>query len=230
MSTREDYIAAIGQWVQGEIPLDETDKILAISQAIKEHSKHRPLIVVEDVAGDGGFDYALSGLASWSDGFSVIKTVEYPVDDTDNTPNMLQDGEWIIYEKPAGKMLRFLSDVPTATEDFRVTHTAVHTCTGSGCTVKSFDDEAVQVLAASYFCDMLSTYYTQSQDSTIGADSVDHKSKSSEYAKRARRYREVYSQHTGIKPGQAPPASVTMDQDKAGSWGADKLTHKQKYR
>jgi len=49
--------------------------------AIKDHSRHRPLVVIEDEAGDGGFDYAVSDLASWAPGFSVIKTVEYPVDD-----------------------------------------------------------------------------------------------------------------------------------------------------
>jgi len=230
LSTQEDYISAIGQLVPGEIPLDELDKILAINMAVKEHSKHKPLVVVEDVDGDGGFDYALSDLASWSEGFSSIKSVEYPVDDDDETPDILQANEWMIYAKPTGKVLRFLSDTPTAAEDIRVSYTALHTCTGSACTVEDFDEEAVQALAAAYFCDFISTYYAQSQDSIIGADSVDHKSKASEYATRARRYREYYSHHMGIKPGQVPAASVTRDQDKAASWAGDKLTHKARYR
>lgn len=230
MSTRQDYITAIGQLVQGEIPLDEADKILAIDMAVKEHSRHRPRIVVEDEDGDGGFDYAITGLAAWADGFSVIKSVEYPVDDTDETPDVLQDDAWMIYEKPAGKYLRFLEDSPPATEDFRVTYTALHTCTDAVCTIKSIDDEAVQTLAAAYFCEMLATYYAQSQDSTIQADSVDHTSKSRDYAARAKIYRKHYFDHLGIEEGQTPAASITRDQDTWPSWRTDRMTHPRKYR
>ena len=121
MSTRQDYLTAIGNYVGGELPLGEAEKILAISQAIKEHSRHKPREVVEDFDGDGGFDYAISVFASWSDGFSVIKQVEYPVDDTDETPDILQDDAWMIYEKPAGQVLRLLEDEPAADEDLRGT-------------------------------------------------------------------------------------------------------------
>jgi hypothetical protein len=230
MTVLSDYIAAIDILVQGEIPLEEADKTLAVGMAMKMHSKHSPLIKIQDVTGDGGFDYAVSDLTLWSDGFSVIRSVEYPVDDDDETPDVLQDDRWRIYSKPAGDVLRFLDEKPASDESFRVEYTALHTCTVSACTVKDFDEEAVQALAAAYFCDMLSTYYAQSQDSTIGADAVDHKSKSSEYAARARRYREVYSHHMGIQPGKVPAASVTRDQDKAASWASDKLTHKARYR
>jgi len=220
LSTRQDYITAIGSLVGGELPLDESEKILAISMAMKDHSKHRPLVVVEDEAGDGGFDYAVSALASWASGFSVIKTVEYPVDDTDETPDILQDDAWMMYEKPAGKFLRFLEDTPTA----------LHVCTDAACTVDDYDQEAVQSLASAHFCNMLSAYYAQTQDNTISADSVDHSSKGREYAARAKVYRTMYFNHIGIKEGQAAAASVTRDQDKKASWASDKLTHNKKYR
>ena len=227
--TRQDYITAIGNMVGGELPLDEAEKILAIGAAMKEHSKQRPLTVVEDETGNDGFDYAITLLASWSDGFSVIKTVEYPVDDDDETPNILQDDAWRMYEKPAGEYLRFLEDKPDTDESIRVTYTALHTCTDAACTVKAFDDEAAQALAAAHFCNMLSTYYAQTQDSTINADSVDHSSKGREYAARAKMYRGIYFNHIGIKEGQAAAASVTRDQDKDASWG-NKMTHGRKYR
>jgi len=230
MSTRQDYIMAIDSMVAGEIPLVEADKILAVNAAMKRHSKHKPRKVVEDISGDGGFDYAVSSFASWSDGFSVIKEVEYPVDDTDETPDILQDDEWMLYEKPAGDCLRFKENRPTASEEFRVTYTALHTCSDSACTVKTFDEEAVQALCAAHFCDMLSTYYAQTGDSIINADSVDHKSRSRDYAARAKTYRKTYFDHLGIKEGQSPAASVTKDQDLKGSWASDKLTHKGRYR
>jgi len=230
MSTREDYITAVGQLVQGEIPLSEADKILGIDMAMKAHSRHRPRVIVEDEDGDGGFDYAITGLDSWSDGFSVIRTVEYPVDDDDETPDMLQDDEWRIYETPDGEFLRFKENSPTATESFRVVYTALHTCTASACTVKDYDEEPVQALAAAFFCDMLATYYAQSGDPIIDADSVDHTSKTRDYAARAKAYRKLYFDHLGIKEGKAPAASVTRDQDKDASWRSDGLTHRQKYR
>ena len=230
MSTRQDYVTAIDYLVSGDHALDVGEKILAISQAVKEHSKRRPQIIVEDETGDGGFDYAVTDLASWVAGFSVIKTVEYPVDDDDETPDILQDDEWRMYQTPSGVFLRFKEDTPEATETFRVAYTALHTCTDTACTVETFDEEAVQALAAAFFCDMLATFYAQNQDSTIAADSIDHTSKSRDYAARAKAYRKIYFDHLGIKEGQVPPASVTRDQDLKGSWGSDKLTHKGKYR
>jgi len=231
MSTRHTYLRALGELVSGdELPLGEAETIVAIAMAIKEHSRHRPQQIVEDVTGDGGFDYAVSDLASFSDGFSSIKQVEYPVDDDDETAEILQDDAWEIYEKPAGKVIRFLEDEPAETESFRVTYTAVHTCTDSACTVDEFDDEAVQTLAAGFFCEMLSTYFAQMGDSTISADSVDHTSKSREYAARAKAWRGLYFQHLGIREGQIGAASVTKDYDLMGSWQRDKLTHPRKYR
>jgi len=229
MSLRGDYITAIGHLVGGELPLGEAEKIFAISKAVKAYSATRPRAVSEDEDGNGGFDYAITLLAEWAEGFSVIKSVEYPVDDTEQAAALLQDDAWQIYSKPAGKYLRLLRDTPEATEDLRITYTALHLCTDTECTIPASDEEAVQMLAAAEFCDMLATYYAQTQDSTIQADSVDHKSKAGEYAARARTYRKAYTDHMGTANGPAA-ASVTRDQDTAGSWGADKMTHPRRYR
>ena len=200
MSNRQEYIAEVKKLVPGDNhPIGEPEIILAVAMAVKEHSRQRPLVLVEDVDGAAAFDYLLStSLDYWSDGFSVIKQVEYPVDDADETPNVLQSDEWMIYDKPAGAYLRFLLEEPTATEDMRITYTALHTCTDAACTVKPFDDEAVQALAASKYCDMLATAYAQVGDSTINADVVDHKSKAAEYSARARAYRKMYLDHVGV--------------------------------
>ena len=229
MSTRQDFLAAMEQLVGGDLPLAEADRILALAMAVKEYSRHRPRVVVEDETGAGAFDYDLTLLASWTDGFSNIKTVEYPVDDTNETPDILQDDEWTIYEKPAGKFLRFLEDSPVATESIRITYTALHTVTDVASTVFAADEEAMQCLAASHYCEMLATYFAQNQDSAIAADSVEHTSKARDYAARAKSYRKLYSDYMGVSGG-ALPASVTSDQDMLASWQADRLTHKQKYR
>jgi len=230
LSTRQDYITAIGHLVGGELPLGETERIFAINAALKKYSTHRPRIVVEDEDGSGGFDYLIALLADWTDGFSTISSVEYPVNDTKETPAILQDDAWQIYQKPTGKVLRFLEAKPTATESFRIAYTTLHVCTDAACTVPVYDEEALQILAASIFCDMLAAYFAQTQDSTIRADAVDHKSKASEYAARARAYRQMYFDHLGVKEGKAPAASVTRDQDTAGSFGDDRMTHGKRWR
>ena len=231
MSTEYDYIAAIDSLVKGdELPLGEPEKQLAIDAAFKEHSRNRPRIVPEDEAGNGGFDYAVTLLASWSEGFSSIKKIEYPVDDTVTDDTTLQDSAWRIYAKPSGKVIRFLQDTPAATEHFRVTYTALHEANASECSVPDADEQAVQMLAASYFCKMLAAYFSATNDSTIQADSVNHKSKASEYAARAKMYREGYFNHLGQEENKLLPASLTRDQDALPSWRTDKITHPGKFR
>ena len=231
MTILDDYIAAVGQLVQGEIPLGEPEKIMAISAAVKTHSKHRPRIVVDDITGDGGFDYLIATyLTSWADDLSVIRSVEYPVDDTKQNAELLDEDEWEIYETSAGKYLRFLDASPPATESARVTYTALHTCTDAACSISAFDEEAVQALAAAFFCDMLATYYAQSQDATIDADSVDHTSKSRDYAARAKSMRKIYQDHMGIKDGSPKAACHVQDQDVNYPGGMDRLTHPRRDR
>lgn len=231
MANRQDYIGEVEKLVPGENhPIGEPEIIKAIGQAMKTHSRHRPREIPEDVDGDGGFEYALADLEFWTEGFSTVKQVEYPVDDTDADPDILLEEEWSIYKKPAGTYLRFLEDEPAATEDIRITYTAMHTCTDEACTVQDFDQEAVEALAAGYFCEMLATAYASDQDSTIAADSVDHKGKHEGYQARARVLKKFYYDHIGIKEGDAPAASVTKDWDKDPSWQSDRLTHPRKYR
>jgi len=231
MSTRQDYITAIGNLVSGDLPLGEAEKIFAISAAVKKYSGHRPLIIAEDEDGNGSFDYALTLLESWTDGFSEIRSVEYPVDDTSEAANTLDDDDWAIYQKPEGKCLRFLADTPSATEDIRITYTALHTCTDAACTIPANDEEALQILAAGIFCEMIAAYYAQTQDSTIMADSVNHKSKAAEYASRAKRFALLYKEHLGLKEDDLTPAAAAVaDLDMKYPGGMERLTHPRRQR
>jgi hypothetical protein len=229
--TRQDYMTAIGNLVGGDLPLGEAEKIFAISKAVKRYSLDRPVELAEDESGDGGYDYPLTLLASWIEGFSAIKKIEYPITaDLYDNANILTDDAWMIYRKPAGKVIRFLEDQPKTTETMRITYTTLHQCDDTQCTVPDADAEAVQILAAAGFCDMLATYFAQDQDSTIKADSVDHKSKSADYAARAKVYRQQYFNHLGIQEGQVVPAGTTRAVQPRPSWRSDQLTHPRKYR
>jgi hypothetical protein len=230
MSTRTDYLNALDDLVPGDSALTQGNKVRAISQAVREHSRHRVRVVVEDMPGDGGFDYPLAGFSAWSDGFSTVERLEYPVDDDNHVVRELERDQWAIYHKPVGRVLRFLGYTPETDETFRLAYTTLHVCDDVACTVEAFDEEAVQILAAAYCCDFLATYYAPNHDATIQADSVDHTSKSRDYAARAKTYRSLYFGHLGIKEGQTVAASVTADQDSTPSWQGDRITHPARYR
>lgn len=230
MAIREDFITAIDSLVGGTLPLEREAKLLAIDRAMEEHSRNKPRIIVEKESGADAFDYAVTGLDYWSDGFSVVKKIEYPVDDDDQEANYLDDDEWEIFSKETGDVIRFLDNTPTSSEYFRVHYTALHTCGDTTCTIADGDVNAVKLLVAAVFCDMLAVYYAQNMDSSISSDSVQHSSQAREYAARAKAYRGMYYDQMGIKPGSVKAASITVDQDRKPSWQSKWLTHSQKYR
>lgn len=212
------------------LPLGETEQGIAVQAALSKYSQHRPRVVAEDVDGDGGFDYALADLTEWSEGFSAIHVIEYPVDDDSSATSLVDDDDWQYYRAPSGRYLRFLAESPGTDETIRISYTTMHRVDATENTVPDADESAVQILSAAYFCDMLAAWYAQSQDSTIQADSVDHKSRGSEYAARARAFRKLYYDHIGTAEGKKAAASITKDQDFNGSWGGDRLTHPKRWR
>ena len=97
-------------------------------------------------------------------------------------------------------------------------------------TIPESDQDAVCNLAASLCSGALASAYAQVSDSTITADSVDHKSKSQEYASRAKAQKQNYMNHLGLKEGDVAAASVVKDLDLDYPWGGDRLTHPRKSR
>lgn len=240
MSKLPDWIKALDEQLGVDITtfsttLNDKTKRRAINLALKEYSKHKPRIVSEKVDGADTFEYKLStSLTLYIEDFTVVTAVEYPVDDTYQTPNILiPKEEWDIYKKPTtDEYLRFINHAPTASEDIRITHSTLHTVSVTGTsTVSNYDEEAVQALAVSYLCKFLSAYFTPNSDSSIAADSVDHKSKRAEYMSLSKAFRQIYMDHMGLKEKDTiKPASVNFDWDLKGSWASDKLTHKGRYR
>jgi hypothetical protein len=97
-------------------------------------------------------------------------------------------------------------------------------------TIPESDQDALCNLAASLCSGALASAYAQTSDSTITADSVDHKSKSQEYASRAKMQKQNYLNHLGLKEGDVAPASAVYDTDTNYPWGGDRLTHPKRYR
>ncbi len=98
-------------------------------------------------------------------------------------------------------------------------------------TIPASDEDAIANLAASLCSEALASAYAHMIDSTINADSVDHKSKSQEFAARAKAKKKIYMDFLGMKEGEVvPAASVTKDYDINYPWGDDRLTHPKKWR
>jgi hypothetical protein len=199
------------------IPLvTETDDFSnAIDAALATYSKHMPKKVAADLAGDGSHDLELP--ANWVDEFSVIKSVEYPVDEV---PAILIDkSDWMFYLATDGKVLRLLSNTPETGESVRITYTIPRL----EADVRVIDEDAVASLAAANCCDVLANIFTQSGDSTISADSVDYRSKGDEFARRAKALRQRYFDHMGIKADAPQPGFATVAEAPAD--GRTRLTH-----
>lgn len=93
-------------------------------------------------------------------------------------------------------------------------------------TVPDSDFDAVCNLSAALAFEQLAALKVQSGDSTVGADAVDYRSKSSEYRAEATRHMKLYAQAIGV-PGERPVAagSATGNLDVDLSTGQDRLTH-----
>ncbi len=225
MSNLIEYQEALGALVP-VLPLDEEAVRLAVEGAMLTYSLHRPRTDVVDLPGSGGFDYALSLLSSWAENFSRIVCIEYPVDDEDPAASELGEDEWTLYETPGGRVIRLMVYRPDVGEVLRVRYTMLHRCDAEECSVPGIDEAAVKALAAAGVCDMCAAYYSADENSSIGADSVDHSTPAAEYAKRARGYRARFYNHLGVKPGEIEAASGTADWDMTGAGGRERLTRR----
>lgn len=183
----------------------------ALEAALDTYSRHRPRLVVEDVEASGGADLELP--AGWEDEFSQVRSVEYPLG---LEPEALCESA--LYLTPGGIVLRLRDAVPAAGELVRVTYTASR----NEAQVPRADLDAVANLAAAMLCEVLANLFAHSSDPTIAADVVNYRSKSAEFAARAKRLRQMYLDQVGLRDGDPAPA---MGVAIAPSTGRVRLTH-----
>lgn len=205
----------------------------AVTAAVAFWSKHRPQVLVTDLAGDGStYDFSLP--ADFDIHTSYVKTVEYPAGNRD--PDYLNEDAWTIYRDDSTAYLRLFDDTPLTGEEVRMTYTTLHVVDGSGSTIDANDENALADLAAAILCEWISTYYSDSTDSSLVVDSADHKSRAAEYAMRAKRYRQLALDHLGIgaggkdsiTAGSVAAAGLQKDFDTVRYDGSIRLTHPQR--
>lgn len=206
-----------------------------IRQAISDrYSKDRPRIVVTDVDGAGTSDLPLPAGPDdepFEDGFSVIRTIEYPLDQI--PPAYLEDSDWRLYRTPDGLVIRCLLITPTADQHARFEWTLRHAADGS--TLPGCDIDAICDYAAALCMVGLAAGYIQLMDSSIPSDSVNYRTKSQEALAQAKQFRAQYFAHIGVEADAAGAEvigaafSIGDFQNIMGS-GVDRFVHGRRTR
>jgi hypothetical protein len=195
----------------------------AIQTSLTRYSAHRPDEKVVDVVGNGTHDYTLP--TGWVQDFSSVISIEYPIGSV--PAELLDDDDFEIYNTPTGRKLRLKNDAPPATASFRATFSVPRT----DVTLPQQDEDALVILATSLCLEMLANAWVQSSDSTLGADSVNYRTKSQEAASRAAKLLKLYKEHVGLKEDDGVgPASAVSSHELNYPGGGDRLTHPRRLR
>ena len=98
MATRTATITRVLSLLQiSTSALASTDAGIAVDNAVSQYSKDLPLEAISHFAGQGQYNYDIKNvLGSWTDDFSVIKKIEYPVGS--QSAELLEDIDWQIYK------------------------------------------------------------------------------------------------------------------------------------
>jgi hypothetical protein len=199
-------------------PDQPDDYDLVLDAAGDRYSRVRPRKIVADLPGTGSWELELP--EGWADEWSKPLQVEYPVERRE--PSLVDRLDWKLYRGPAGTRLRLLADTPPEGAPVRLTFEGLHVVSAELLTVPAADHVVLVHLAASLGCEQLASHYSNSGDSTVLADSVQHTSKAREYAARAKRFMGMANELLPIQEqGEVRAAGGTT------SWGDDMplLTH-----
>lgn len=187
---RADMKKLVEGFVRDETTRLSADDIeMAISLAVIRYGQDRPRTKVEDVVSAGGD--ALPLPAAWASD-SELQLVECPIGQ--NPPSYLPG---TIYTAPAGDVLRIGTFLSSGAE-VRLTFTVPHVVSDTVDTIPAGNREAVAAYGAALLLEQLSAAAINDGDSTIQADSTDRRSKSQEYASRARGLKSRYVEALGI--------------------------------
>lgn len=204
-----------------------------VKRAILErYSADSPLWVVSDVEGNGT-PYIATPIAPGTDTlpvfereFSVISQIEFPIGQ--QPPQLILDSDFRLYRTPgAADRILINFDTPAPGNYLRITWSARHLVDGS--TVPDKDFYAVVDFAASLGAEKLASFYVGTGDSTLQADVVQYRSKSSEMLSVAKALRKRYYNHMGIEEGaqeaDTGPAFALGNQYLEQNSGVDRLVH-----
>ncbi len=203
--------------------VSSTERDLAIANAVVRFSEVRPREIVTDEIQAGGRGYRVALPSEWVDDTSDLRSVEYPVGTTPD-PDYLPMSSVSLYRTPSGQQISLPCSVSDG-ETVRVTFTVPHTLDVSTDTIPEKARAAVCYLAASIICDQLANHYATEGEPTLGADTVEHKTKSDRFRSRAKDLKERFDDFADVSEPGVKPALSVGDMDRPLQVGWDRLFH-----
>jgi hypothetical protein len=186
----------------GQVSTDQRDTAIAL--AVARYSADRPReAVAAGVSADG---YRLPLPDPWDEGMQVA-WIEFPLDAI--PPAQVRH---IVHRGLAGLEILIGENIG-AGATAHVHYTQPHVLSVSADSIPAAHREAVGAYAASLLFEQLAGSAAGNTDSTIQADSVDHKSQAAEYAARARALRKRYADVVAVAD-----ATATRPAGAAVSW------------
>ena len=206
---------------EGDIGEAEHDQ--ALTDAVREYSRHKPDVKVADVTGEGSRLIALP--PGWEMRLSRIQSLAYPAGII--PPAFITKHEF--YHSPDAIKIVLPFTIGTD-ERVRVRFTAPHVLDADTDTIPPVDSAAICQYAAAALLDQLAAMRAGDQDSTIASDSVDTQGKADVYRRQATSLRKRFYGHLGVDPNRNPPAGQVVNLNLPSSRGHDRLTHSNRYR
>ena len=205
----------------------DAEKQEFIKQAVRAYSRDRPRERDALLAGDGSRQ-TFGPPLGWIQGWSQPVQIEHPINAV--PPNYLdvQDNVLVIQRSDVEQIM-LLRIAPASGEPARLYYTAQHTVDANTNTVVDVDFDAVCDLAAAVLCRALAVFYTESTDSSILADSVDHRDKARTFLTMAEHLKAQYIDHISAGDVETPVLAL-HDVDMRMSWGRDLLWHPARFR
>lgn len=202
--------------IDGQLEVADIDT--AVTLATNRYNKDRPNELIEDVTAPATTTLNLP--ASWVSGFSEVKGIEYPLDQT--RPSYLEPNSYILYEGPGNvETIKLVDCSVVLASTSRITFTAKH---DSPDTFADEDIELVASFGAAHLCEQLAAAYGHSADATIQSDSVDHVNKGRDFAIRAKSLRAAYANKFKPRTSSAA-ASAVATVTKKNSGGGSRMYH-----
>lgn len=213
--TRDDFKTLVTGMVQDtDGHLTDQDQETSIDLALLRYDQDEPNIFPIDALAPGG--KVMDPPAEYVPGFSKIQAIESPPDQV--PPRYIDDGQFAMHQTPLGEKILFASDL-TAGQPLRLHMAIPHTMDGTGTSIPQHRTEAVACWAAALQLDQLASLFTGDMLPSIQSDSVDHQSKSRDYAFRAQGRRTRYYQELGIDPKRNAAAGVVVSLKRPSALG-----------
>lgn len=170
----------------------------ALDAAVQRFSTDKPRDVVEDVT-VLATGYFLPMPSQWVSGYSILIVIE--ADIGASHIRTIAASACAIYTQPGGPdRIRLPDNSPQqAGAVLRVRYSAPHQVNAVADTVPHAARHALASYAAGILCAELAAHYAGDSDSTIQADSVDHRSKSQTWNTLANRLKGEYFKFLGIE-------------------------------